>query len=67
MPDLKLGNIMSGLMNHASSHPCTWYDVPSDSLNLCGNYRTINDCIKNYEDWVLSGADKKNLSFIKIA
>lgn len=57
--ELKLANIMAGLMSHSSSFPCTWCDI--DKKNLCkrGNLRTIENISKNYEDWKNAGANKK--------
>lgn len=44
--DLKLANILIGLMTHASSHPCTWCTALKGLLNQCGKYRTFGDCQK---------------------
>lgn len=63
--DLKLGNIMTGLMSHSSTYPCTWCDAPSKNLNNCGTYRTIVDCIGNYEEWVKNGSDEKKAKLFK--
>lgn len=49
--DLKLANILAGLMTHASLYPCTWCTALKWNLDQCGDYRTIGDCIRNYEDW----------------
>lgn len=57
--DLKLANILTGLMSHSSSYPCTWCDSHSDQLHLCGNSRTIGSCIKNCQEWVSKGKNKK--------
>ena len=41
--DLKLANMLTGIMSHASSFPCTWCTALKDKLNVCGVYRTL-DC-----------------------
>ena len=35
--DLKIANILLGLMSHASSFPCTWCTEHKDTLHNCGN------------------------------
>ncbi|KAJ6642836.1 hypothetical protein Bhyg_07790, partial [Pseudolycoriella hygida] len=32
--DLKLANIISGLMTHSSAHPCTYCDAPKNELDI---------------------------------
>ena len=39
--DLKLCNILLGLMSHSSSHPCCWCDIGKYDLNNKGTPRTI--------------------------
>ena len=39
--DLKLANILTGLMTSSSSHPCTWCDSFMKNLDSCGLYRTV--------------------------
>ncbi|CAH1114659.1 unnamed protein product [Psylliodes chrysocephalus] len=58
--DLKLANILSGLMAHSASHPCTWCDVHKTNLKDCGSYRTIGNCLANYENWTANDAIFKN-------
>ena len=33
--DLKLANIVCGFQSHASSHPCTWFDVFHKNFAIC--------------------------------
>lgn len=47
--DLKLANIMTGVMAYSCHFPCTWCTASKDNLNLCGNYRTIGTCRENSE------------------
>lgn len=56
--DLKIANILSGIMSHASSFPCTWCTASKNELHKCGDYRTINTCKENYSAWQKSGSQK---------
>lgn len=56
--DLKLANILAGLMTHASQTPCTWCTATKDGLHHCGQYRTLGSCLRNYRDWLKSVAKK---------
>lgn len=58
--DLKLANILAGLMTHSSSYPCTWCTAFHGKLDVCGEYRTIGSCLKNYSDWLNADGLKKN-------
>ena len=40
--DSKLCNILLGMMNHSSCHPCAWCDITKDALHKKGNQRTIS-------------------------
>ncbi|KAJ8688531.1 hypothetical protein QAD02_024326 [Eretmocerus hayati] len=53
--DLKLANILAGLMSHASTFPCTWCTAPKDNLYDIGEYRTLGSCINNHANWINSG------------
>ena len=53
--DLKLANIMCGLQNHASSHPCTRSDVDSRCLSSCGSLRTLGSLMNCYQAFKQSG------------
>ncbi|KAJ8671941.1 hypothetical protein QAD02_003200 [Eretmocerus hayati] len=59
--DLKLANLLAGIMSHSSMFPCTWCTAAKDSLFDVGYYRTIGSCIANHEQWLNSGG-KKNLA-----
>ena len=37
--DLKLCNILLGLMSHSSKHPCCWCDIDKDNLDKKGKQR----------------------------
>lgn len=54
--DMKLANILAGLMTHASHNPCVYCTTIKDQLHYCGQYRTLGNCMKNYNDWLKSGA-----------
>ena len=49
--DLKLCNILLGLQNHSSMHPCCWCDVDKNNLYKVGTQRTfgsLNDLFWKY-------------------
>lgn len=58
--DLKLANILVGIMGHASFFPCTWCFSSKDQLDECGEYRTLGDCLNNSSAFKESGGNKKN-------
>lgn len=58
--DLKLANIIVGIMQHSCSHPCTWCDAKKSELYEQGEYRTVGSALKNYVGWVEAGAQKKD-------
>lgn len=58
--DLKMNNILVGIMNHSSAHPCCWCDVLKGDLIECGNMRTIRNIQSDYEKWCKSGKNFKN-------
>lgn len=56
--DLKLANILVGIMTHASFHPCTWCYIDKDNLKFEEELRTVGNAMKNYNDWLKSGGKK---------
>ena len=40
--DLKLCNILLGIMNHSSCHPCAWCKIAKEALHKKGYERTIS-------------------------
>lgn len=58
--DLKLVNVLIGIICHASSFPCTWYSAHKNSFGVWGEYRTFHSCLKNYNAWRISGSKKAN-------
>ena len=58
--DLKLCNVLLGLMNHSSCHPCAWCDADKDNLHQVGNQRTISSLMKLFWDFFESKKDKKD-------
>lgn len=58
--DLKLCNILLGLMNHSSCHPCAWCDTDKDNLHKVGNQRTIASLMNMFWDFFESKKDKKD-------
>lgn len=63
--DLKLGNIVLGLMSHASSFPCCWCEVEKNRLQMCGKLRTFGSIRKNYEGWCESGKHQEDAKYFK--
>lgn len=57
--DLKLANIICGLMTHSSAHPCTWCDISKTSLSSAGVMRTSDNICDKYQLWLQSGGDRK--------
>lgn len=47
--DLKLANIICGLMNHASTHPCTWCVSKKNNFELDAELRTITRRLNNFK------------------
>ena len=41
--DLKLCNILLGLMSHSSTHPCCWCDIDKSQLHKKGKLRTVGN------------------------
>lgn len=53
--DLKLANILVGIMQHSSSYPCTYCFARSDQLNSCGQLRSSKNVYMNYQNWLNEG------------
>lgn len=49
--DLKLTNILIGIMAHGSTHPCSWCEAPSNDLANIGPHRTIENLRHHFWDW----------------
>ena len=56
--DLKLANIILGLMSHSSQHPCTWCDIVKDELHKQGNSRTLKSLTDAFWDWYTSDGER---------
>lgn len=63
--DLKLANILIGIMSHSSNYPCTWCMAIKGELHTCGVYRTIGNCLENYENWKNAGGKKQSAKKFK--
>lgn len=63
--DLKLANILVGIMSHASLFPCTWCFAPKAELIECGEYRTLGECISNSSAFEENGSKKKKANNYK--
>ncbi len=60
--DLKMANILIGLMSHGCNHPCTWCNISKcDLLNgKCGDLRTLGSLSDLYWAWFDSGSEKSS-------
>ena len=58
--DLKLTNIILGLMSHSSRHPCAWCDVTQERLEHCGVSRTIGSLLELFFQFFDSGAREED-------
>jgi len=56
--DLKLANILCGIMAHSSMFPCTWCYARKDKLNEIAELRTIGNILANYTNWCNAGRNK---------
>ena len=58
--DLKLCNVLLGLMSHSSCHPCAWCDTDKDNLHKVGKQRTISGLMNMFWDFFDSRKQKKD-------
>lgn len=49
--DLKLANIILGLMSHSSVYPCTWCDISKYRLSENGDLRTLGNIEHKFWTW----------------
>lgn len=47
--DLKIANLLCGLMAHSSAHPCCWCDASKNSLHTQGHVRTLAGLHADFE------------------
>lgn len=57
-----MANILSGLMTHASTHPCTWCDIKKNMLES-GHLRTIHSITENFRKLAENGSVNKDAIF----
>ena len=58
--DLKLCNIILGMMTHSSCHPCCWCEAKKGELNKKGKARTIGSLMKLFWEYFESGCTKED-------
>lgn len=58
--DLKLANILAGIMTHSSFYPCTWCYASKNELNNCATSRTMGNTLQNYAKWCEAGSVKED-------
>lgn len=58
--DVKLANILLGIMSHSPSYPCTWCFSENNNLENVGLRRTIGNCTNYFEAWRNAGSIMKN-------
>ena len=49
--DLKLCNLLLGMMNHSSCHPCAWCEIANNALHKKGNQRAISSLMNLFWDF----------------
>lgn len=54
--DLKISNLLLGLMSHSFMHPCSWCDVNKKQLHLRGNTRTMHSLHASFTEFSASNA-----------
>ena len=57
--DLKLCNLLIGLMTHGSMHPCTWCTVDKHHLHQRGKTRTFDDLTSKFWSFYNAGGIAK--------
>lgn len=57
--DLKLCNLLVGIMPHGSKHPCSWCTAEKHNLQYTGTPRTIASLSSNFWQYFESGRDKQ--------
>lgn len=57
--DLKLANIIAGLMSHSSAHPCTYCFAEKKKLSEPAELRTIGSIVDYYSEWCDAGESTK--------
>lgn len=55
--DLKLANILIGLMAHGSCHPCSWCDCEKLNLSNKGELHTLASLTDKFWSWQNAGGD----------
>ena len=58
--DLKLCNVLLGMMSHSSCHPCAWCDTTKDNFHKKGEQRTISNLMKLFWNFFESRSEKKD-------
>ena len=58
--DLKLCNVLLGMMSHSSCHPCCWCEITKEALHKKGKQRTIESLMNLFFDFFDSKSDKKD-------
>lgn len=54
--DLKLANILTGIMSHSAAYPCIWCEAPKSNMRKEAKGRTISGIKNNHEEWLENGA-----------
>lgn len=57
--DLKMANILFGLMSHSSSFPCTWCEAPAGQLQDLGEPRTLQRIKQLNKEWMQKSSGNK--------
>ncbi|KAJ8672815.1 hypothetical protein QAD02_004075 [Eretmocerus hayati] len=60
--DLKVANILAGVMSHATLYVSTWCFAPKDQLHLqCSEMRAIKNIKSNHAQWLSDGVKESPL------
>ena len=57
--DLKLCNVLLGMMSHSPCYPCAWCDTTKDNLHKKGKKGTISNLMKLFWNFFESRSEKK--------
>lgn len=58
--DLKLANILIGIMGHSSIHPCTWCIAEKSNLHERAELRTIGNISDSFAAWQAAKSKQKD-------
>ena len=57
--DLKIADILCGILSHSSKHPCYWCNIDLDNISECGVSRSFGSIQESYRAFVSAGSKFK--------